>query len=117
MSLTATQALIFSDADELAESVLNRFEQLILLIPWTGEHQLPALSSRLLLSVSLPDQHLSQQTSAKVQCIVKPPGNHGKTWLGVSFIDENQYDIEQRIKSLTDDKQQHYGRLLSKIVA
>ncbi|RUO77612.1 hypothetical protein [Idiomarina seosinensis] len=117
MSLKAIQTLVFSDANDLAESVLNRFEQLILVIPWTGEAEIPALDSRLLLSISLPDQRLVQLTSIKVQCVVNPTRNPQEAWLGVSFIDEHQCDIEQRIKSLTDDKQQHYGRLLSKIVA
>ncbi|MGM0525408.1 MAG: hypothetical protein ACQEQ8_04355 [Pseudomonadota bacterium] len=117
MCSTATPVLVFRDANELAESVLNRFEQLILVIPWTAESAVPVLDSRLLLSVSLPDQHLAQLTSVKVQCIVTPPNNRQKSWLGVSFIDEHQCDIEQRINSLTDDKQQHYGRLLGKIVA
>lgn len=104
----------YNDALELAQSTLARFEQLLLLLPLPSAHDIPALHSRLCVDLSLPD---SEQThtniTVSVTCLLRQPG--GQCWLGLAIIDDQDSDIEQRIRRLTHTLTHEYGRLIGKI--
>lgn len=109
-------SLFYKTRTQLARSVLTRFELLLLLVPSGAMAKVPRLNSKFELAVTLPDQPtLSQSTQVIVQCQITPAGDLQNSWLGVSFLDHHQHDIEQRIRSLTHDDQQHYGKLFSEI--
>lgn len=119
----------FNDKRQLAHCVIDRFEQLVILLPThcddgryseadAGDLDV-SLGAKLLVSVKLPDAtEQAAHMTAIVRCIIKPTSiNYGSIWVGITLIDDNEFDVEQRIRRLTHDSSHEYGRILAEVFA
>ncbi|WP_404399234.1 hypothetical protein LG288_06175 [Idiomarina seosinensis] len=115
-STPKTLSVFYETRRQLAHSVVLRFEPLLLVIPPDVTTANSQLNNKFELVLSLPDQPADNQaTEVVVQWVLTPATNDKKRWLAVSFLDQHQYDIEQRIRSLIHDEQAHCGTILNEI--
>ena len=106
----------FNDPQVLAQSTLHRFEQLVIFVPLSPGHQVPAMGTRLSLTLTLPDCSTPSSTvTAQVCCWLNPRNNPDNRWLGLLIHEDNDNDIEARIRRLTHDYQTEYGKLIGSI--
>ena len=104
----------YDNALTLAQSTLARFEQLLIVVPLPAGLDIPPLHSSLQLDLSLPDNiHMRTSVVVRVTCLLRQPA--GQCWLGVTVIDDQDNDVEQRIRRLTHTLTHEYGRLIGKI--
>lgn len=119
----------FNDNKQLAQCVIDRFEQVVIFLPLscnthpTVDLLKPdsalTLGTKVLISLKLPDApQYAPNVRAVVRCVITSPSlNNDAVWVGISISDDSELDIEQRIRRLTHANSHEYGRILAQVFA